>query len=48
MDSILQAGGHAVSVPGDITSPTLPQALVDTALQQFHSLDIIINNAGYT
>ena len=33
---------------GDVTAPAFPQQLVDTTLQAFGALDIIVNNAGYT
>ncbi len=36
---------HALS--GDITNPDMGSRLVDTALEQFGDLHIIINNAGY-
>ncbi len=37
---------NATIVPGEITEPALPQRLLDTALSQYGSLDVIINNAG--
>ena len=43
-----QAGGHAKALPGDITAPGFPAKLVDAALAGFGSIDIIVNNAGYT
>ena len=46
--AIRQAGGTAASLAGDITDPALPQRLVDAAVSGFGSLDIIVNNAGYT
>ncbi len=46
--AIRKAGGAAASVAGDITDPALPQKLVDAAIERFGSLDIIVNNAGYT
>jgi 3-oxoacyl-[acyl-carrier protein] reductase len=39
---------RAEALPGDITAPEMPQKLVDAALGAFGSLDIIVNNAGYT
>jgi 3-oxoacyl-[acyl-carrier protein] reductase len=42
------AGGTAASLPGDITDPAFPQRMVDAAIERFGSLDIIVNNAGYT
>jgi 3-oxoacyl-[acyl-carrier protein] reductase len=46
--AIRQAGGRAASLAGDITDPAFPQRLVDTTIEKFGSLDIIVNNAGYT
>ncbi len=40
-------GGKAVHVACDLTSAEAPQLLVDTAIDAFGSLDIIVNNAGY-
>jgi 3-oxoacyl-[acyl-carrier protein] reductase len=45
---IREAGGAAASLAGDITDPALPQRLVDAAIERFGSLDIVVNNAGYT
>jgi len=33
-------------VPGDIAEASLPQTLIDTAVQQFGSCDVVFNNAG--
>ena len=46
--AILRTGARAASVAGDITAPEFPERLVDTAIQRFGSIDIIVNNAGYT
>lgn len=43
-----QSGGHAKAMPGDITAPGFPQKLVDATVAGFGSIDIIVNNAGYT
>ncbi|MGD0499625.1 MAG: SDR family oxidoreductase [Bryobacteraceae bacterium] len=48
VEGIAQAGGSAAAFPGDITDPAFPQLLVDAAIERFGSLDIIVNNAGYT
>ena len=45
---ISKTGGHAIAAAGDITDRTLPDTLVQAALDEFHSIDIIVNNAGYT
>ena len=43
-----QAGGHAKAMPGDVTAAAFPGKLIDATLAGFGSLDIIVNNAGYT
>src|SRR5579864_9026414 len=43
-----KAGGSAKAMPGDITAPDFPQKLVDFTVSGFGSIDIIVNNAGYT
>jgi 3-oxoacyl-[acyl-carrier protein] reductase len=43
-----RAGGEAKALPGDLTAPDFPEKLVTAALAGFGSLDIIVNNAGYT
>jgi NAD(P)-dependent dehydrogenase (short-subunit alcohol dehydrogenase family) len=43
---ITSAGGVAVSDDNDVASPTSAQALIDTALESFGRIDILINNAG--
>jgi len=43
-----QSGGEAKAMPGDLTAPDFPEKLVKAALAGFGSLDIIVNNAGYT
>jgi len=43
-----QAGGSAKALPGDITGADFPGKLVQATLSGFGSLDIIVNNAGYT
>lgn len=42
------AGGHAKALPGDITASGFPEKLVNAAVSGFGSLDIVVNNAGYT
>ncbi|WP_043661319.1 SDR family NAD(P)-dependent oxidoreductase [Nocardia thailandica] len=45
---ITAAGGTAVSCPGNVTEAGFAQRFVDTAVDAFGGLDIIVNNAGYT
>ncbi|HXG92497.1 MAG TPA: SDR family NAD(P)-dependent oxidoreductase [Blastocatellia bacterium] len=48
LGAVLEAGGQGLSVPGDVTDPAFPQLIVNTAIERFGGLDIIVNNAGYT
>jgi 3-oxoacyl-[acyl-carrier protein] reductase len=54
LDSELAAGaaneidGDHVSFAGDLTADGVPEALVQTAVDAFAQLDIVVNNAGYT
>jgi 3-oxoacyl-[acyl-carrier protein] reductase len=40
--------GRSLAVAGDVTDPEFPQRLVNAAVDAFGSIDIIVNNAGYT
>jgi 3-oxoacyl-[acyl-carrier protein] reductase len=42
------AGGAAKAMPGDITAAGFPEKLVNATVTGFGSIDIIVNNAGYT
>jgi 3-oxoacyl-[acyl-carrier protein] reductase len=42
------AGGATAHLSGDMTSPEFPQRLADSTVEAFGSIDIIVNNAGYT
>ena len=46
--AIHQAGKKAAALAGDVTDAAFPQKLVDAAVAKFGSIDIIVNNAGYT
>jgi len=39
-------GGRCVLVQGDVSNPGDAQKLIDSALENFNELDILINNAG--
>lgn len=41
------ARGKIIAVPGDVANETDMERVVQTALEQFKHLDIVINNAGY-
>ncbi len=45
----LRAKGYrAAHVVGDLTDPSFPKQLVDATLVEFGSIDVVVNNAGYT
>jgi NAD(P)-dependent dehydrogenase (short-subunit alcohol dehydrogenase family) len=44
---IRSLGGEAVSNTGDIADMAGAQGLVDTALEHFGGLDVVVNNAGF-
>jgi 3-oxoacyl-[acyl-carrier protein] reductase len=45
---ITGAGGTAVACPGSVTDDGFAERFVQTAVEAFGGLDIIVNNAGYT
>jgi len=48
VDKIKANGGQAVYVLGSVADRAVVQKIVDTAVKEFGTLDIIINNAGIT
>src|SRR5229473_1788669 len=47
-DAIAKLGGNVKAMPGDVTNPAFPEKLVNATVNGFGSIDIIVNNAGYT
>jgi 3-oxoacyl-[acyl-carrier protein] reductase len=45
---VKEAGGQASAVVGDITKAGFADSLVSAAIDAYGSVDIIVNNAGYT
>lgn len=45
---LAQRGATVQSLSGDLTAPEFPSQLVSATLDAFGSIDIIVNNAGYT
>jgi 3-oxoacyl-[acyl-carrier protein] reductase len=43
-----EIGGETVVYAGDLTEPGAPEALVQTAIESWGRIDIVVNNAGYT
>ncbi len=46
--AIIEAGGEAVAVPTDLTSPGAIEAMVTTTVETFERLDVVVNNAAVT
>lgn len=46
--AIQEAGGNAIGIPGDVTDPAFPDRLLAEAHDAFGTLNILVNNAGYT
>jgi 3(or 17)beta-hydroxysteroid dehydrogenase len=45
-DAIRSAGGDAIYVSGDVTSPTAWQRVVEQVRNRYGRLDVLVNNAG--
>ena len=43
---IVKAGGKAVAVQGDVTTPSGAQATIDAAIKSYGKLDVLVNNSG--
>lgn len=48
VEDITAMGGKAVAFVGSVTEDDFADNFINTALDTFHGLDIIVNNAGYT
>ena len=48
VEKIKAKGGKAVAVVGSVASREVVQKMVDTAIKEFGTVDIIVNNAGIT
>ena len=48
VQAIRSAGGQAVACIGSVTASDFAERFVATAVNEYKSLDIIVNNAGYT
>ncbi len=44
--AICSAGGKAIAIPADLSDPTAPGRIVETVVQIWNRLDILINNAA--
>ena len=48
VDAITQAGGRAIAIPADLTSPDDIERMVAQSVEQWGRLDVVINNAAVT
>jgi 3-oxoacyl-[acyl-carrier protein] reductase len=46
VDAITAAGGKAVAVAGDVAKAADAQGIIDTAVETYGRLDILVNNSG--
>ncbi|MCH8616956.1 glucose 1-dehydrogenase [Sphingomonas sp. SM33] len=46
VEAITETGGKAVAVQGDVSNEAQAKTVVDTALNEFGRLDILVNNSG--
>src|SRR5216683_2188321 len=47
-ETLSSIGGKRAALAGDLTAPGFPEVLVKKILEEFGSVDLIVNNAGYT
>ncbi|KAK3846306.1 MAG: hypothetical protein J3R72DRAFT_257003 [Linnemannia gamsii] len=47
-NQIIEAGGKAIVVSGDVTDLTFPERLIEETVKAFGKINIIVNNAGFT
>jgi len=48
VEAIRSQGGEAVACAGSVTAPDFAERFVNTAVEHYQGIDIIVNNAGYT
>ena len=46
--SVTEAGGEATLVQGDVSNRDDAERLIETAIQQYGRIDVLVNNAGIT
>jgi short-subunit dehydrogenase len=45
-DAIVNTGGSCATLAADITVPETPRRIIETAMQAFGRIDVVVNNAG--
>jgi len=48
VEALREKGFSAAGYSGDLSSPAVPQGLIEKTVETFGSLDILVNNAGIT
>ncbi len=48
VDEIEAAGGTALAIGGDVTDPAFPDALMKAAVDAYGTINVLVNNAGFT
>ena len=46
-DLVEEQGGHSLAVRGDLTDPAQCRAAVESAVDRFGAIDVLVNNAAY-
>jgi len=46
VDNILEAGGKAIFVKGDVSDEKQAERIINSTIQEYGKLDILVNNAG--
>ena len=46
VDRLIEIGGEALGVPGDVADEAMVKKMVDETLRKFGRIDILVNNAG--
>lgn len=46
--ALSSSGGRIITLAGDLTAPGFAQTAVEKLVKEFGSVDIVVNNAGYT
>jgi 3-oxoacyl-[acyl-carrier protein] reductase len=48
VEEIKTAGGQAISIPGSVTQPQFPDQLMQTTVDVYGKINVLVNNAGFT
>ena len=48
VQTIVDAGGEAIAIQGDVSQPEEAEALIKESLAKYSRIDILVNNAGIT